>query len=108
MAIVGFVASYISQTTTEINYIYLVIATSAFTLLYIGKNAIFPSFSILGTFDLRDLLSGLFIAVAMAISDFAASIITLSVINWHLLLTSALMAAGSYFLKTIGSKNKFE
>lgn len=106
MAVIGFVASYISQTTTGINWPYLGIATSGFTLLYLGKNYLFPSVSIFGNFDLRDLLSGVFVAVAMAVSEFAASVITSSVINWKLLLITAGIAAGNYCLKTILGQTK--
>ncbi len=42
-------------------------------LIYLGKNAMFPSTSVQGDLNLRDVLSGLFIAFGSGLSSWAAS-----------------------------------
>jgi hypothetical protein len=98
MAIIGFVATTISD-LEAFNINYVLIATTAFTLIYIGKNAVFPSTSPLWL-NLRDVISGVLIAVGMAIASFTASIITTGVVDWRALWIAVVGAVTGYFLKT--------
>lgn len=108
MAVLCFVATYFSQTTSEINWSFLAISTVGFTLLYLGKNFVFPSVSIYGHFTLQDALSGLIIAISLAVSEYSASLITSTVIDWNFLLKSILTVSLGYFIKTILSIGKTE
>ena len=101
MAIVGFIATVISD-LESFNLGYVVIATGGFTILYMVKNAIWPTTSPAWMINLWDgTISGILIAVSMAISSFAASIITTGVIDWHALWIAVVGAVIGYFAKTI-------
>ena len=102
MAIVGFVATTIADLEV-INWAYVGIATLGFTVIYVAKNFFMPSDSDPGTINWRDLVSGLIVAMGMAISSFAASIITLGFIDWKALGLAVLYAVIGYFGKTIPS-----
>ena len=105
MAIVGFLASTISDIEV-INWAYVLITTIGFTAIYFGKNYWMPSTSEGGSVNGRDIWSGLLIAVGMAISSFAASIITTGMVDWKALIISTIGAVVGYFTKTIPSKAK--
>jgi uncharacterized membrane protein YvlD (DUF360 family) len=102
MALIGFIATMLSD-LESFNVWYVVIATVAFILIYVAKNAVYPSTSQIGL-NIRDLISGLMIAVGMAISSFAASIITLGSVDWHALWLAVVGAVVGYFVKTVPSK----
>jgi hypothetical protein len=106
MALVGFVATYISQSAGVINWAYIGIASGAFTLIYLAKNFAWPSISIYGIVNLQDLVSGLIMAIGMAVSNFAASLLTSTTINWSVFGTSVLLAVVGYFTKDIFSGQK--
>ena len=101
MALVGFIATTVTQ--TPINWIYVGIASLAFTLMYLGKNYILPSTSVFLGVNIRDLLSGLLVAISMAVSTFAASILTEPSVDWKALLLAVGSATGGYLLKTFFS-----
>lgn len=105
MALVGFLASTISDLDT-VNWIYVAIASGSFILLYVGKNAWKPSTSELGKLNWPDILSGGFIALGMAISDFAGQIITVGFadIDWKAFGLAILYAVIGYFTKTFFAK----
>ncbi len=105
MAIVGFVATTLSDLET-FNLAYVLIATVGFTVIYVGKNAIFKSTSGAGTINLQDLLSGVIVAVGMAISSFAASVITSGAVDWKELGVAVIGAVVGYFTKTVPQKGK--
>ena len=98
MALVGFVATMLSDLET-MNFAYMVIATVGFTIVYIGKNYLFPSVSVVGI-DIRDMLSGLVLAIGMGLSSFAAQILTTG-FEWQTLWISVAGAIVGYFAKTI-------
>jgi hypothetical protein len=52
------------------------ITTLGTVLTYVAKNAMFPSTSILGTIDLKDLVSGLIMAIGSGLSSLAADKVT--------------------------------
>jgi hypothetical protein len=103
-AVIAFIVTAVSsQLTTGINVWYIVIATVAYTLWYLGKNALLPSISLFGTIDLRDLLSGLLLAVGATISSSLASIITAGTVNWHELGITVLGAVIAYLGTKFGT-----
>lgn len=106
MAIVAFLAAYWSENAEALNYGYVIITTVGIALTYIAKNAFSKSISLFGKIDVRDLLSGMLLAIGTAISSFAASIITTGVIDWHGLLIATATAVGGYFTKTFSSNSK--
>lgn len=105
MAIVGFVAATITDLET-MNWSYIGVTTVAFTLMYLGKNYWKPSTSEPGTVNTSDLISGLLVALGMAVSSFSASIITLGFIDWRALIISSIGAVVGYFAKTAPAKPK--
>lgn len=104
MAIVGFVATLLSDMET-INFAVIVISTVGFTIYYTGKNYLMPSISVVGI-DIRDILSGILLAVGMAISNFAAQIIIVGHVDWGMLGKAVLGAIIGYFAKTVPSNAK--
>ena len=75
-------------------------------VIYLGKNAVFPSTSLFGSIDVKDLLSGLVLALGSAMTSFAAAAITSTTIDWHLLLTTAGSISGTYLLSKFGFGKK--
>jgi len=107
MAIVGFVANYIGNTDSSlIDWAYMGIATGIFTVIYLITNFTFPSISVAGVLDLRDMLKGVLLAGAMAISDIIASVSTAKDIDWKLTLMAAIIAMLGYLSKTIVGTGK--
>jgi len=102
MALVGFIATTLSDIET-FNIAYVGISTVAFTIIYIGKNYLFPSVSVVGI-DLQDFLSGLVLAVGMGISSFAGQILTVGSLDWNALGIAVVGALVGYFVKTAPSK----
>lgn len=74
-------------------------------LCYIAKNAVFPSISLLGTVDLRDLASGAFMAVGAALSNWAATAVVGTPIDWHSLLLLCGSVFVGYLAKNFATKN---
>ena len=88
-ALIALVATTLSTTglpTTVTGYEILGIAILGTTCAYISTHAVFPSTSIDGIVNLRDILTAIFTAVGAALSSFAGSAITGSTINFHSLL----------------------
>lgn len=100
MALVGFIATAISDVGTT-NWAYVWITTAAFTIIYVGKNAVFPSVSIGNKFDLRDILSGVIVAIGMAVSSVTASVLTTGTIEFQALWIAVSGAVIGYFIKTL-------
>jgi len=105
MAVVGFIATTLGDLET-FNFAYVAIATTGFTVIYLGKNWFLPSMSESWKVDTIDMISGLMIAAGMAISSFAASIITTGAIDWRALGLAVIGAVVGYFMKTVPSKAK--
>ena len=104
MALVGFIATTLSDLET-FNAAYVGISTVAFTIIYVGKNYLFPSVSVVGI-DLQDILSGLVLAVGMGVSSFAGQILTTGLLDWNALWVAVAGAFVGYFVKTAPSKAK--
>ena len=73
---------------------------------YAIKNAIAPSNSAYGTINLRDIISGLVLAVCNGLSVWAASAITSTTLDWKLLLSTAGGFAATYIATKFGFGQK--
>lgn len=104
MALVGFIATMLSDLDT-LNFAYIGLSTLGFTIIYVVKNAVWPSISVVGI-DIRDVISGVILAVGMAISSFAAQLLTTQTFEWSALGVAVLGAIVGYFAKTIPSNAK--
>lgn len=103
MAVIGFIATTLSDIDT-FNVTYVLISTIGFTDVYIAKNAVMPSISMVGL-DLRDALSGLILAIGMALSSAAAQILTTG-FEWSTLWIAVSGAVVGYFSKTLPNNAK--
>ena len=105
MAVVGFLAATIADLEV-VNWAYVGITTVGFTLMYLAKNFFLPSNSDEGGFNWRDALNGVLIAVSMALSNFAAVLLTVETLDWKQLGVSVLGAVAGYFIKTVPQGKK--
>lgn len=104
MAIVSVVAGILSTSglpTTSRGWVYLLITVLGTVLVYLGKNAVFPSKSVFGSINLKDFLSGLLLAIGGAISQFIASVATGDQLDTHKLFTYVLAVLIGYLGKTL-------
>lgn len=100
----AFTTTGIPQTNTA--WIVLGITVVGTVLIYLAKNAIFPSVSLFGTINLTDLFSGLILAVGSGLSSWAASAITSTKIDWHELLLLMGSVVTGYLAKNFVQKSK--
>jgi EamA domain-containing membrane protein RarD len=105
MAIVGFVVMTLKEAGT-FNLAYIALTTGFFAIGYMLKNWLYPSLSDKGKLELRDLISGLWIAVNMAAADVISQILIVGTIDWKALGYSVLGAALGYFGKTLPQGKK--
>lgn len=100
--IITFIATTISTSgfpAITAGWIILGVTTVGTTLVYIAKNWVFPSVSIFGNIDLRDVLSGLILAIGAGVSDWAGHVIAGVVIDWHSLWVTVGSITAAYFVK---------
>lgn len=100
MAVVGFLITTIS-TLENFNIWYVVLTTGVFAVTYWLKNKFLPSDSEEGIANWKDIVSGLLVAVCMAISILAADLLTGTAFSAHVLWITVLGAVTGYFTKTI-------
>lgn len=72
-------------------------------VIYIAKNAIFPSTSIAGVLTTSDLWSGLIMAVGSGLSQFAADAISKTVVDFKSLGILMITVITGYILKTVNT-----
>lgn len=109
MTIITFIATAISthgMPTDGNGWIILGITVLGTTLIYLAKNAVFPSISLIGTIDTRDLISGAILAVGTAISNWVATVIAGQVIDWHSLRTLMFSVVTGYFISKFATQPK--
>jgi hypothetical protein len=107
MALVGFVATTISTSVGgNVDWVYVLFASLGFLVVYVAKNAIWPSTSPTGELDVWDIVSGILLAVGMAVSSGATSFVLDGVVNWHALWIAVVGAFLGYFSKTIPQDKK--
>lgn len=70
------------------------------TLVYMSKNWLFPSISVLGVFDVRDVLSALFLGIGTGFSEYVGVLIAGAPFTWSGLLTAVVTVIAGYFMKT--------
>jgi hypothetical protein len=107
MAIVTLLANTVASTglpATGTAWAVFGITTVGTVLIYLAKNAVFPSVSVLGQLDLQDLLSGLFLALGAGVSNWAADMITKTTVDWASLSTLAGTVVLGYFVKNFASQ----
>jgi hypothetical protein len=108
MTIVTFLASAISTggfPSTGQGWEILGITVVGTALVYVAKNAVFPSVSVFGTINLKDLLSGLILAIGTGLSNWVATLVTGTPIVWHNLLILMGSVVIGYFAKNFGTQN---
>lgn len=107
MALVAFIASTVHDLEV-LNFAYIGITSGAFIILYFAKNWLMPSNSDGNNLNWRDILSGVLIAISMAISSIAGSIITLGFVDWKAFGVAIVSAIVGYFTKTFIAKPQEE
>jgi len=80
----------------------LAITVGGNLLVYLGKNLVLPSISVFGTIDMRDVLSGLILAVGSGLTSLAASTVTSTPISVSLILSTAGSVALAYLATKFG------
>ena len=81
-ALIAFLASYFSENET-IQWAYVAIYTVGYTIWYTAKNAVFPSVSVFGTIDLRDIISGIVLAIGSGVISYGAQYLLVGTVDYH-------------------------
>jgi hypothetical protein len=105
MGIIGILGAAFSDMET-LNVIYLGLVTVLFTAQYLVKNWLMPSISDKLSVDVRDMISGLFAALFMGVSVYAASLLAGVDFTWLALWKAISVAVVGYFVKTVPSAAK--
>jgi hypothetical protein len=105
MALIGYLATELSDMEV-FNIAYTAIVTIGFTIIYAGKNYLFPSVSDKFGVQARDFISGGIIAIGMAFMTYAGTLFTDVTFTWLALLKAVGGAVVGYFIKTIPQKVK--
>jgi hypothetical protein len=103
MGIVGAIGAAFSDMQT-MNMAYIGLITFGFTGQYLVKNWLKPSISDALSVDIRDVISGVLTGFFMAISVYAASLLTGVEFTWPALWKAVGAAVVGYFTKTTTSK----
>jgi MFS family permease len=105
MALVGYLATELGNAEV-FNLTYTLIVTAGFTVIYLGKNWLFPSVSDRFGVQARDFISGGIIAIGMALMTFAGTLLTDVEFTWLALFKAVGGAVAGYFIKTVPQKGK--
>jgi hypothetical protein len=111
MTLVALIATTMSTSglpASQTGWIVFGITALGTILTYVAKNAVFQSTSLFGSVDLKDVSSGLILAIGSGLSSFAASTATGTEINWHSLSTLMTTVVVGYFAKNFAAGNKVE
>jgi hypothetical protein len=100
MTVIGFVITTIS-TVQDFNIWFVAIVTIAFSAEYAVKNYFLPSDSPGGVLYWKDVVSGLILAVCMALNVLGANLLTGTEFSAAVLWTTVLGAVVGYFTKTV-------
>lgn len=85
---------------TNAEAIVFAVTVAGSTIVYIAKNFVFPSISVLGVFDLRDVISAVILAVGTGLSEYVGILIAGAQFTWSGLLTAVVTVIAGYFMKT--------
>ena len=105
MALIAVIATTFTTTgipTTTSGWVILGITVFGTLLVYLAKNYFMPSTSATNTIDLKDILSGLILAIGTALTSFTASLVTGTAISWTNVLHLVLTASGAYLATKFG------
>jgi hypothetical protein len=106
MAVIGFVVTTLS-TIEVFDLAYVALVTVSFALTYALKNLWFPSNSNEGSVVWKDIVSGVILAVSMALSTYAAAIILPEVeFSFKVMWMNVIGAVVGYFTKTVAQGQK--
>ena len=100
MTVMGFLITTISTLET-FNIWFVVLVTVAFAGEYAVKNYLFPSTSPGGLVYWKDILSGLALAVFMALNVLGANLLTGTEFSLAVFWSTVVGAVGVYFTKTV-------
>lgn len=102
MALVAVLATYIAkgEINSKADLLTLGIIVLGTMLTYFGKNWVFTSGSVLGSITIRDLFSGLLLALGAGVSDWVAGLVTGTVLDWAALGNLMLSVGLGYLAKT--------
>ena len=106
MTVVTLVASALSTNgfpSDSSGWIVLGVTVVGTVLVYLAKNATFPSISLFGTVDLRDVLSGLILAIGTGLSNWVGTLVAGTAISWHSLWILMGSVIVGYFAKSFAS-----
>ena len=107
MTIVVFIATTISTTgipAGALAWQVLGITSIGTVMGYIAQSTLFPTSSIVGTIDLKDILKGMLVAVANVLSSIGAVIILHGSLDWKAIGGSVLTVLVAYFAKQFITK----
>ena len=99
MTVIGFLVTTVS-TLEVFNFWYVFLITIAFAVEYAVKNYLFPSPSPGGKLFWQDLVSGLILAVCMALNVLGANLLTGTEFSASVLWVTVIGAVVGYFTKT--------
>ena len=105
MAVIGFVVTWLS-TTQDFNFAQVALMTLAFAGTYAIKNFFMPSDSPEGSVFWKDIVSGAVIALCMALSNLAGTLIPGVEFSWPVFWTTVIGAVVGYFTKTLAQGQK--
>jgi len=105
MAVIGFVVTWLS-TAQEFNLAQTLLMTVSFAGTYAIKNFFMPSDSPEGQVFWKDIVSGVVIALCMALSNLAATLLPGVEFSWPVLWTTIVGAVVGYFTKTLAQGKK--
>jgi hypothetical protein len=100
MAVIGFLVTTVSV-LQDFNFWYVALVTVAFAGEYALKNYLFPSTSPEGQVYWKDIVSGLFLAVCMALNVLGANLLTGTEFSLTVFWTVIIGAVVGYFTKTV-------
>lgn len=107
MTIVVFIATTITTTgipASTLSWEILGITSLGTVMGYIAQSTLFPTSSVVGTIDFKDILKGMLVAVANVLSSIGAVIILHGSLDWKAIGGSVLTVLVAYFAKQFVTK----
>ncbi|MFC4230574.1 hypothetical protein ACFOW1_01640 [Parasediminibacterium paludis] len=106
ITVITFIASTIASggfAGTALAWETLGITTLGTVLIYLAQSFAFPSTSIIGELNLKDLAKGAFVTLGNFFSAYTASTVTTGHVDWKSLFISAGSVFAMYILKQLGT-----
>lgn len=86
---------------TNIQWVILGLVFAGTMIGYISQSTLFPSTSVQGDLNLRDVLKSLFISVSNVLSSLGAAAITQTQIDWGEIAKNIIILTAGYLLKQV-------